>query len=377
MKLKALVLSLLLALTAAATIFIRIRTNQPPGLNMLQAGKLLSEARLEKAPGYSGNFYREAEMFYDSALAEWKIQNDRFILFRNYGQVTAFAKSSSECSEIAINSARKNISDTEDILAIRIGILGGRINKFEENFGRFPLSQEHRNELLLCRLIYSEGVLAYKNNNYSACKSKLDSAEGVIARVSDHYAGMLTAYLEEFPAWQGMVKQTIIHSAKSGSCVIIVDKLDRQLFLYKNGNLSMNFPIELGSNWVGDKQQQGDKATPEGMYKIVDKKQNGHTKYYKACLLNYPNEEDERRFSHNQNDGLIKQGASIGNLIEIHGNGGKGIDWTDGCIALRNPDMDVIFRLCPAGTRVTIVGSLRSWKKLSFDYDEYSGQDEY
>jgi len=55
----------------------------------------------------------------------------------------------------------------------------------------------------------------------------------------------------------------------------------------------------------------------------------------------------------------------IGNLIEIHGDGGKGINWTDGCVALTNSDMDKLYGLVGVGTPVTIVGSLRSLKEIN------------
>ena len=55
---------------------------------------------------------------------------------------------------------------------------------------------------------------------------------------------------------------------------------------------------------------------------------------------------------------VIPQNASIGNLIEIHGDGGKGLDWTDGCIALENTYMDKIWKLVPENTPVLIVGAL-------------------
>ncbi len=100
------------------------------------------------------------------------------------------------------------------------------------------------------------------------------------------------------------------------------------------------------------------------MYKITDKKNNGQTAFYKAFMLDYPNEDDKKRFLQNKKSGAIHQDANIGNLIEIHGNGGKGIDWTDGCIALKNGDMDEVFKLCPVGTWVTIVGSTRSEDEL-------------
>ncbi|MDH5610497.1 MAG: L,D-transpeptidase family protein, partial [Cyclobacteriaceae bacterium] len=133
----------------------------------------------------------------------------------------------------------------------------------------------------------------------------------------------------------------------------------------RNGKRTGQFEAELGSNWIGDKNYRGDKATPEGSYKVLRKKAHPETKYYKALLINYPNEDDIRRFEKNKKDGTIGKNASIGNLIEIHGDGGKGIDWTDGCIALTNDDMDDVYAACATGTEIIIVGSLRSFDDIT------------
>ena len=80
--------------------------------------------------------------------------------------------------------------------------------------------------------------------------------------------------------------------------------------------------------------------------------------------MNYPNEDDLKRFKDNKKNGNIDQGARIGNLIEVHGHGGKGIDWTDGCVALSDADMDKLYPLCSVGTEVIIVGSLTPYEQL-------------
>ena len=109
---------------------------------------------------------------------------------------------------------------------------------------------------------------------------------------------------------------------------------------------------------------EGDKATPEGAYKLIRKKENGESKYHKAFLLNYPNDEDKSRFAANKANGKVPGNKSIGSLIEIHGHGGKGIDWTDGCIALKNEDMDELYRTCQVGTPIVIVGSLKPLNEI-------------
>jgi murein L,D-transpeptidase YafK len=115
---------------------------------------------------------------------------------------------------------------------------------------------------------------------------------------------------------------------------------------------------------MGDKRHQGDQATPEGYYKITEKKDGTGTKYYKALLLNYPNEDDLKRFNLEKKKGTLRKSTDIGGSIEIHGNGGKGIDWTNGCIALKDSDMDVVYRISQAGTIVTIVGSLKPLEEI-------------
>ncbi len=116
----------------------------------------------------------------------------------------------------------------------------------------------------------------------------------------------------------------------------------------------------LDLKWNGDKRHRGDKATPEGMYYVTKKLEGSSTKYFKALLINYPNEEDKKKFQEEVRRGTLPASAKIGGLIEIHGSGGKGTDWTDGCVALADSDMAKLYKLVKVGTPVTIVGSLEN-----------------
>jgi murein L,D-transpeptidase YafK len=153
--------------------------------------------------------------------------------------------------------------------------------------------------------------------------------------------------------------QTIRESAQSQSYAIVIDKFAGKCFLYNSGKLKTSYPVELGKNWIGEKRYSGDKATPEGKYKITKKKDGQQTRYFKALLLNYPNDEDKQRFQSEIKDKTLPRHARIGGLIEIHGDGGKGVNWTEGCIAFSNDDMESIYRIVPVGCPVTIVGSLQ------------------
>jgi hypothetical protein len=157
--------------------------------------------------------------------------------------------------------------------------------------------------------------------------------------------------------WGRLVAETLDESRRKGRTVLIVDKLARRLDVYSAARLEETFPVELGAQGLSRKLHSGDRATPEGRYRVTVVKTGPATRYYKALLLDYPNAEDRQRYAAAKDRGEIPPAAGIGGLIEIHGDGGRGQDWTDGCVALTNGDMDRLFRHVRVGTPVTIVGT--------------------
>ena len=75
-------------------------------------------------------------------------------------------------------------------------------------------------------------------------------------------------------------------------------------------------------------------------------------------MLDYPNADDVARFRRLKRSGRVARGDDVGSLIEIHGHGGRKRDWTKGCVALDNDDMDSLVPRVRVGTRVTIVGTI-------------------
>ncbi|HUK14135.1 MAG TPA: L,D-transpeptidase [Thermoanaerobaculaceae bacterium] len=157
--------------------------------------------------------------------------------------------------------------------------------------------------------------------------------------------------------WNEWAEKTIEGSRQSGAAAIVIDKLRRRVFLYQGGRVALSFPAELGANGLRRKEHSGDRATPEGLYKVVEAKEGHTTRYNRALLINYPNDEDRMRFALARARGQVSSRAAIGGLIEIHGDGGEGRDWTDGCVALTNADMERLFARVGVGTPVTIVGT--------------------
>ena len=158
--------------------------------------------------------------------------------------------------------------------------------------------------------------------------------------------------------WQRLAKDTIEWSKIHRAPAIIVSKADRTLTLYRNGQKVLSYSVRLGFNGIREKRYQGDGATPEGRYRIISKRGQGQTQFYRALVLDYPNEADRRRFVVERKTGNIPALRGIGGQIEIHGVENELMAQTLGCVMLENPHMTLLFDRVEKGTPVTIVGAL-------------------
>jgi hypothetical protein len=157
--------------------------------------------------------------------------------------------------------------------------------------------------------------------------------------------------------WREWVRAGVEESRRGGKTALVVDKRAQMAVLWAKGKPVRWFDVELGYNGLERKLRSGDGATPEGLYRVVRRKGRGETKYYKALLLDYPNADDKRRFREAKKNGDVHPSSSIGSLIEVHGEGGRGTNWTDGCVAVTNEEMDFLFEKLAVGSPVVIVGS--------------------
>ncbi len=148
---------------------------------------------------------------------------------------------------------------------------------------------------------------------------------------------------------------------------MIVHKANRTLEVWRGGAVCLCLPIALGSQPVGPKRCQGDGKTPEGDYIACTR--NEKSKYHRSIGISYPNRADaalaraDRIIDEMQYNGIttaLSAGArppwdtALGGEIMIHG-GGTSSDWTAGCIALQDEDMDLLWELVPVGAEITIL----------------------
>jgi murein L,D-transpeptidase YafK len=134
---------------------------------------------------------------------------------------------------------------------------------------------------------------------------------------------------------------------------VVVYKQRRTLALLARGKEVRSYKIALGTEPIGPKVQQGDHRTPEGSYVLDSRNPNSH--FYKAFHISYPNAADaaaaKKMGVHSGGDimlhGLPKEYAWVGKTHVLH-------DWTDGCIAVTNQEMDEIWKLVRVGTPIEI-----------------------
>ncbi len=347
------------ALIAEFMIFMMSRfVPSPPISDMEYARKTLSDALKGRADTYSAENFYEAAALYDSAMIFWQKENKRFIYFRDYNKVAEYAELSAAKAIQSSENSRTRSASLEIQISRKIKTLGDLVTDLTERFNDYPLTATVRNSISRGKFLLIESGIAFQEGDYLLAEEKLNESEYLLTSSYEHANENLKSYFRSYPEWKRWVDSTIAVSLETRDYSIIIDKFSRKVFVYLNGTKQFEYSAELGKNWVGDKRVQGDKATPEGMYKIIRKFESDSTKYHKALLLDYPNNEDTANFLAAKAKGYLPKSAKIGGMIEIHGNGGKGIDWTEGCIALTDREMDSIFKIVKVGTPVTIVGSI-------------------
>lgn len=153
-------------------------------------------------------------------------------------------------------------------------------------------------------------------------------------------------YLYAHHDWNSLPADTTIDR-------IVVEKSARRLSIFRDGNQLKNYRIALGWNPLGTKQEEGDMKTPEGIYKIDGR--NPQSSFHLALHISYPSDEEKKR--------AAGHGVSAGFDIMIHGiQNGRGWigafhrwkDWTAGCIAVTDEEIEELWRVTPDGTTIQI-----------------------
>ncbi len=165
----------------------------------------------------------------------------------------------------------------------------------------------------------------------------------------------LTTLMAAFTSVNAVPQQPIVQPVRVTE--IRIDKSEHRLDLMVGQRIYKRYRVAIGPGGLGPKQFEWDYKTPVGTYRVIS-----HMGiFHKFLHLNYPNKQDLARYTRLRRAGKVPAGRTAGDSIGIHGTGNpaftgvhKESDWTAGCVALDNSEIDEIAKLAPVGTKVVI-----------------------
>jgi L,D-peptidoglycan transpeptidase YkuD (ErfK/YbiS/YcfS/YnhG family) len=213
----------------------------------------------------------------------------------------------------------------------------------------YPDSEYRRDSQMM--IFQIQNVLT-KDKIIATQQTQIETSRQKVKRKKDEIIA-LQEKIETLEGTNDTLEQKVFALRAEPADKVLIEKKERRLTLLSKGEVIKTYKIALGGNPVGPKERQGDNKTPEGTY-IIDSR-NGNSGYHLSLHVSYPNEKDKRRAK--------ELGVSPGGNIMIHGikNGFSWVggshakvDWTKGCIAVTNEEMEEIYRFVPNGTIIEI-----------------------
>lgn len=203
-------------------------------------------------------------------------------------------------------------------------------------------------------MLFSLDTLALKDGTIAAQQALIAEQQATIGALRGEVSARENDLLALRQQIDELGRKHFAYVLKNGSADrILIEKKERRLTLFSQGEVLKTYRISLGGNPDGPKERLGDNKTPEGLYTIDGR--NKDSRYHLSLHVSYPNEKDKKR--------ARELGVAPGGDIMIHGlkNGFSwvgdlhtGIDWTKGCIAVTDEEIEEIARLAPNGTTVEI-----------------------
>jgi len=348
-------------LIVAVSLAVLFMNPAEPPVWLLQSAKgAVQSAHGAGALRYSEKAYRNAEALVNQGWMEMAHQNGQLAPLRNYDKADSLLLLAVKTASDAATQARTYVAniqalalreqkDLRDELASWEEALNGSLAKI--NLKRYYSSAEFSLQTADRLMVAGE---------YEEARESMTVAQMWMKRLGESLNQYDNDEAGKLLTWRRWVQETVDDSRAGGSYAVIVDKAKHKTYLLKAGQIIHTYNCDLGYNSAQQKMFSGDGCTPEGKY-VVSVAKHHSSRYYKALLINYPNEADRQRFNENKSRGVISRRARIGGLIEIHGNGGRDRDWTEGCVALTDREMDHLMQYVGVGTPVTIVRRSDRW----------------
>jgi hypothetical protein len=283
-------------------------------------------------------------------------ENLRLGWFRRYDRVQAEFRHALDSGTGLLGRIRKDRAEKSARAEAEIIGLGRRLKVL----GEVTISLNERGPGRQCvsraEVLLEEARQLSGQARYDESLARLKRAREVIKDAEGACLKLLSRYMDpgQIAAWKRMAEETIRESRDRKTTALVISKLEKRMIVYRNGIAAAEYDVGLGINGLTDKLHSGDDATPEGRYQVT--KRIPASQFYKAFLINYPNDEDRKRFESAKRKREIPYWVGIGGRIEIHGGGEDSL--TRGCICVDDRVMDRLFDIVFVGTPVTIVGTL-------------------
>jgi tetratricopeptide (TPR) repeat protein len=222
---------------------------------------------------------------------------------------------------------------------------------FQKLIKDYPGSEYRQNSEMMIFNIRNVGL---KDTTIAAQQAQIETLQHKVQGKENEIATLqktIEAFEKKIEALEKKVFDYAIQKGTVDS--ILIEKSTRRLKLLSRGEVLKSYKIALGGNPIGPKERQGDNKTPVGTY-IIDAR-NRDSRFHLSLHISYPNERDKKRAK--------ELGVSPGGDIMIHGikngfswvgNAHTGVDWTKGCIAVTDQEIEEIDKLAPNGTIVEI-----------------------
>ena len=225
------------------------------------------------------------------------------------------------------------------------------LESFQKLVKDYPGSEYRQNSEMM---IFNIRNVALKDKTIAARQMRIETLQHEVQGKENEIV-TLQKKIEAFgKKIEALEKRFFAYAIQKGSVDrILIEKNARRLMLISQGEVLKSYNIALGGNPIGPKERQGDNKTPEGTY-VIDGR-NKDSRFHLSLHISYPNERDRNRAK--------ELGVSPGGDIMIHGikNGFSwvgdahtAVDWTKGCIAVTDEEIEEISKLAPNGTIVEI-----------------------
>jgi tetratricopeptide (TPR) repeat protein len=222
---------------------------------------------------------------------------------------------------------------------------------FQKLIKDYPGSEYRQNSEMM--IFYINNV-AIKDKMITTQQTQIETLQQEVKGKENEVKGKENELIALQKKIEALEQKVFAFAIRKGSLdKIVIEKKARRLMLISKGEVLKTYKIALGGNPIGPKERQGDNKTPEGTY-VIDSR-NRDSRYHRSLHISYPNERDKKRAK--------ELGVSPGGNIMIHGikNGFSWVgdsqaevDWTKGCVAVTDEEIEEIDKLTPNGTTVEI-----------------------